>query len=179
MLKPVSVLLALTLMTPTTLAGGAGMPPMTAGMSTAQMSNNSDVLFMESATISNLTEIATSRLALQRSTNPAVRAFAQRMIAEHTMAQAELNRIASTRGIRLTDKPGPEQRLMANKLATLTGAAFDAMYKRVQVLGHQMTLDLIMAYRTIGRDQMALAYAAKMQPAVEMHLRDAMALPGQ
>lgn len=68
---------------------------------------------------------------------------------------------------------------MANKLATLTGAAFDAMYKRVQALGPYRTLDLIMAYRTIGRGQMALAYAAKMQPAVEMHLQDAMDLPGQ
>lgn len=95
---------------------------------------------MESATISNLTEIATSRLALQRSTNPAVRAFAQRMIVEHTMAQAELNRIASTRGVRLTDKPGPEQRLLAIKLATLTGPAFGTLDKRVQVLGHQLTL---------------------------------------
>ncbi|GGK38356.1 hypothetical protein GCM10008955_35330 [Deinococcus malanensis] len=179
MSKRLSLLLALTLFTPTTLAGGAGAPPMTAGMSTAQMTNNSDVLFMESATISNLSEIATSRLALQRSTNAAVRAYAQRMITEHTMAQAELNRVAAARGVRLTNKPGPEQRLLANKLATLTGPAFDTMYKRVQVMGHQMTLDLIMAYRTIGRDQMALSYAARMQPAVEMHLRDAMALPGQ
>lgn len=95
-------------MTPITLPGGDGMLPVTAGMSTAQMNNTSDMLFIESATITNLTEIATSRLTLQRSTDPAVPAVAQRMIAEYTMAQAELNQIASIRGIRLTDKPVPE-----------------------------------------------------------------------
>ncbi|MFC4638894.1 DUF4142 domain-containing protein [Deinococcus hohokamensis] len=176
MFNRVAVLTALTLLAPATLAGGAGMP-MTAGMSTAQMTNDSDVLFMEVATMSNLAEISTSRLALQRSSNAAVRAYAQRMITEHTKAQAELNQIAASKGVKLTDKPGADQRLQANKLSTLSGAAFDRMYKMVQVQGHQMTLDLIVMYRTIGRDQAALAYAAKMQPAVAMHLMDAKALP--
>lgn len=85
MLDRIAVLTALTLLAPATLAGGAGMP-MTSGMSTAQMANDSDVLFMESASISNLTEIATSRLALQRGSNAAVHAFAQHMITEHTRA---------------------------------------------------------------------------------------------
>lgn len=42
-----------------------------------------------------------------------------------------------------------------------------------------MTLDLIMAYRTIGRDRAALAYAAKMQLAVEIPLMAAKAIPVQ
>ena len=62
--------------------------------------------------------------------------------------------------------------------ATLSGAAFDAAYKHVQVNGHAMTLDLIQTYRTIGKDQQALAYAAKTQPAVANHLEEAKTLPG-
>ncbi|MBZ9712092.1 DUF4142 domain-containing protein [Deinococcus multiflagellatus] len=159
------------------LAGGAGMAPM-GPVSTAQVSNNTNVLFMEVAAMSNLTEIMTSQLALQKSSNAQVRAFAQHMIEAHTQAHRELLQLAAMKGVKLTDKPGADQRLQYNKLTTLSGAAFDAMYKKVQVQGHEMTLDLIKTYRTIGTDAQVLAYAAKMQPAVAMHLEEAKALPG-
>lgn len=51
------------------------------------------------------------------------------------------------------------------------------MYKKVQVQGHTMTLDLIKTYRTIGKDAQALAYAAKSEPVVAMHLEMAKKLP--
>ena len=152
---------------------------MTRGMLTAQMSNDTDVLFMETATMSNLAEIATSRLALQKSADPAIRAFAQMMISDHTKAQEELNALAAKRGVKLTDKPGADQRLQGNKLSTLAGAAFDAEYKKVQVAGHELTLNLIKTYRTFGKDAAVLAYAAKVQPVVAGHLEMAKTLPGE
>ena len=165
-------------------AGGAGAQaqqgnPMTSGVTTAQTTNNTDVLFMEVGTMSNLTEILTSQLALQKSQNAAVRAYAQRMIAEHTAAQNQLNAIAARKNVRITDKPGADQRLLFNKLSTLSGVAFDRMYVMVQVMGHDMTLKLIDNYLTIGRDPDGLAYARQIRPAVAMHLRDAQALQQQ
>ena len=128
--------------------------------------------------MSNLTEIQTSQLALQKSSNQSVRTYAQQMITEHTRAQAELNAIAAAKGVRLTNKPGADQRLQYNRLTTLSGAQFDAAYKNVQVGGHQMTLDLIETYRTVAKDRQAAAYAAKIQPVVARHLEEAKALPG-
>lgn len=165
-------------------AGGSGAPlaqgnPQTSGVTTADTSNNTDILAMEVSTMSNLTEILTSQLALQKSQNAAVRAYAQRMITEHTAAQQKLNAIASAKGVRLTDKPGADQRLQYNKLATLTGAEFDRMYIMVQVMGHDMTLKLVDTYLTIGRDPQGLAYAREMRPAIAMHLRDAQAIQQQ
>lgn len=160
----------------TALAGGAGAPPV-GPVSTAQVTNNTNVLFMEVATMSNLTEIRTSQLALQKSTNPQIRAFAQDMITMHTQAQQELRALAVSKGIVLADQPGADQRLQFNKLNTLSGAAFDMMYKVIQVNGHQMTLDLVKTYRTFGTDAQALAYAAKLEPIVTAHLAAAKALP--
>lgn len=170
---------ALSIALPAALAGGAEgqAAAQTSGQSTAQVSNDTDVLFMEVATMSNLTEINTSRLALQKSTNARVRAYAQEMITHHTQAQAELNALAAAKGVKLTDKPGADQRLQYNRLTTLSGAAFDAAYKNVQVGGHQMTLDLIETYRTVAKDQQAAAYAAKTQPVVARHLAEAKTLP--
>ena len=171
-----ALMFSLSLPIATTLAGGMEGMPM-GPVSTAQVSNDSDVLFMEVMTMSNLTEIMTSQLALKKSSNAEVRSFAQTMINHHTKAQAELSALAAKKGVRLTDKPGADQRLMYNKLSTLSGAAFDAMYKKVQVEGHAMTLDLIKTYRTIGKDAQALAYAAKSEPVVAMHLDMAKKLP--
>ncbi|WP_216324175.1 DUF4142 domain-containing protein [Deinococcus aestuarii] len=169
---------ALSLVIPAALAGGAEGQQPVGPVTTAQVSNDTDVLFMEVASMSNLTEITTSQLALQKSTNQNVRAYAQQMITEHTRAQAELRALANAKGVRIADKPGADQRLQYNRLTTLSGAAFDAAYKNVQVGGHQMTLDLIETYRSVGKDQQALAYAAKIQPAVARHLEEAKALPG-
>jgi len=167
--------LALCLAMPAAAAGGMQGPM--GPVSTAQVSNDSDVLFMEVMTMSNLTEILTSRLALQKSQNAEVRSFAQTMIDHHTRAQAELNTLAMKKGVRLADKPGADQRLQYNKLSTLSGGAFDTMYKKVQVDGHAMTLNLIKTYRTVGKDAGALAYAAKSEPVVAMHLDMAKKLP--
>lgn len=169
--------LSLSLALPTAAVAGGAAGPL-GPVSTAQVSNDTDVLFMEVATMSNLAEIQTSRLALQKSSNAQVRTFAQMMITMHTQAQAELNALAARKGIRLADQPGADQRLQYNRLTTLSGAAFDAAYKNVQVGGHQMTLDLIVTYRSVGRDAQALAYAAKLQPVVAGHLEQARALPG-
>lgn len=176
-MKKVLLTAALVLLPSFALAGGAGAAPM-GPVSTAQVTNNTNVLFMEVATMSNLTEVKTSQLALQKSTNPQVRAFAQQMITMHTQAQQELQALAASKGVVLADQPGADQRLQYNKLNTLSGAAFDAMYKMVQVAGHQMTLDLVKTYRSFGTDAQALAYAAKLQPVVTMHLEEAKALPG-
>lgn len=177
--KSAALLTTLVLLLPTASAGGAGPAVMMPGMSTAQTSNDTDVLFMETATMSNLAEIATSRLALQKSGDAKVRAFAQMMITEHTKAQGELNILAARKGVKLTDKPGADQRLQGNKLSTLSGAAFDAEYKKVQMAGHDMTLTLIKTYRSFGQDAEALAYAAKIQPIVAGHLEMTKGLPGK
>lgn len=177
--KSAVLLTTLALGLPVATAGGAGPAAMAPSMTTAQTSNDTDVLFMEAATMSNLAEIATSRLALQKSGNAAVRAYAQKMITEHTKAQNELNVLAARKGIRLTDKPGADQRLQGKKLSTLSGAAFDAEYKNVQVAGHDMTLMLIKAYRSFGQDADVLDYAAKTQPIVAGHLELAQALPSE
>jgi putative membrane protein len=177
LLRTSLLLASVSLLLPGAVAGGNDMGAMTAGMSTAQTTSNTDVLFMETATMSNLAEITTSRQALQKSGNTAVRDFAQKMITDHTRAQDELGVLAASKGVRLTDKPGADQRLLGNKLATLSGAAFDAEYKKVQVAGHQMTLNLIRTYLTFGRDAQVLAYAAKIEPVVAMHLQMAQALP--
>ncbi len=52
-----------------------------------------DSLFLQAATAGNAFEIETSKLALQKSNNAAIKAFAQRMIDDHTKAQQSVNNL--------------------------------------------------------------------------------------
>jgi predicted outer membrane protein len=60
------------------------------GTSTTQ---SVDSLFLQAATAGNAFEIETSRLALQKSNNNAIKTFAQRMIDDHTKAQQSVNNL--------------------------------------------------------------------------------------
>ena len=49
--------------------------------------------FLAMAAQSDENEIALSKLAVQRATNPAVKAFAEKMITEHTQMTASMKRL--------------------------------------------------------------------------------------
>lgn len=170
-----------TVLLVTTLAFSTLMPAF-AGGSEAQAqarpgainpdaTNDSAILFMDRGSMANLAEITTSQLALQKSQNADVRAYAQRMITDHTKAQNDLKARAAKKNVAIADKPGSDQRLMYNKLTTLAGNAFDMEYLKVQVMGHESTLALVDTYLSIGKDADALAYAKATRPVVAAHLQ--------
>ncbi len=65
---------------------GAALPVMALSMDQTGGSTR----FVRLATLGNHVEIEASQLALQRSSNPAVRAFAEAMIKDHAQAQNDL-----------------------------------------------------------------------------------------
>jgi len=130
--------------------------------------------YVAAAGASDLFELQSSQVALQKARNPDVRAFAQMMLDEHTRTSGDLMAAARKAGL---DPPPPA--LPADKTAQLAalqsaGAAeFDAMYMRAQVAGHQEALALHTGYAQ-GGDQAALrAAAAKTAPIVRSHLERA------
>src|SRR5688500_6306596 len=56
-------------------------------------------LFVTMAGVSNLFEIQSSEVALERSENSDVQAFAQRMIDDHTAATERLQQVATEQGL--------------------------------------------------------------------------------
>lgn len=70
---------------------------------TASGMSRADQKFIEKFTEANQREIALSQLALERATNPQVKAFAQKMVSDHSMAHTEFMSVASG-GSMTTDK---------------------------------------------------------------------------
>ena len=62
---------------------------------------NSDRSFITSAAVANLAEIDMAKLVGQKSTDPAVKDFANRMITDHTRASQKLATVAETDCVKL------------------------------------------------------------------------------
>ncbi|OZA91551.1 MAG: hypothetical protein B7X76_02120 [Azorhizobium sp. 39-67-5] len=128
--------------------------------------------FVETAAISGLFEIEASKLALDRSTDPQIRAFAQMMVVDHAKIAIALKRAASDANgdITLPTAVDAEHEALLKKLGTATGRDFDALYVQMQTTAHQQAVGLFGAFAKDG-DQTALkAFAADTLPVLQGHL---------
>ena len=128
----------------------------------------SDQQFVQDASQAGATEIAASKLALQRSNNPRIKQFAQQMIADHTKLARNLDVIASEKG--LGAPPGADAALLG-KLQTLQGADFDqAFVEQVAVGGHRKAVELFQKESQSGQNEQLKSAAAHALPVIKHHL---------
>lgn len=119
-------------------------------------------------------EVAASRLAQERATHAEVKAFAERMIADHGKANEELKALAATKNVALTDELQPVHKADLDTLATLEGAAFDQAYaQRVGVQSHMNAVTLFQQASADMQDAELKAFAERMLPALREHLDQA------
>ncbi|HEX8413893.1 MAG TPA: DUF4142 domain-containing protein [Sphingomicrobium sp.] len=133
--------------------------------------------YMSMAASSDMFEIESSRIALQRSQNPAVRNFAQMMIDHHTRTTSDL--MATAQRANLPPPPPtmlPPQRDALERVRA-AGPDFDSTYKREQIVGHQMALDLHRNYVAQGDLPPFRELASRTVPIIEEHLGRAQSLP--
>ncbi|UZK66667.1 DUF4142 domain-containing protein [Sphingomonas sp. M1-B02] len=120
---------------------------------------------------SDLYEIESSRLALQRAQSPAVRQFAQMMIDHHTMTTQQVMQAAQAAG--MTPPPPmlmPPQRAMLDELQPATGAAFDRMYLGQQRTAHGMAHALHRNYAQNGDTPQLRQTATAAVPIIQRHI---------
>lgn len=134
--------------------------------------------FVNKAATGDMFEIESSRIALERSRNAEVKAFAQMMVDAHTKTTQGLNDAIASSGLTLTPPTSlPEDK--AGALADLRSASaedFDKKYMDAQVDGHQAMLDLMTRYAQDGDNASLKAAAAATAPVVQQHLDKAKAL---
>jgi putative membrane protein len=135
-----------------------------------------DHAFIVNAGHANVAEIAAARLALNKSDDADVRAYARKMIADHTKAQAELKRLAKAWDTKVPNTPAPQQKREAAKLKALSGTTFDRTYIRRQVTDHRLALGVMLVEATGGKVSSLRAFANRTAPVVRMHLRMAQAM---
>lgn len=164
-----------------TSQGTAGAQPGSSGdRSAAKQAKlaRADTAFMKQAAENNHAEIASSQLATQKATDPAVKAFAQQMVADHGKTGQELAALASAKGVELPDGPSMMQKAKLKLLEGADGADFDRRYSETMGLAaHRDTVKLFQKASADARDAEVKAFATKTLPALQHHLEMAQKLP--
>lgn len=125
--------------------------------------------FVEEASAKGLAEIESSKLALEKTRNLEVRKFAQTMIEDHTKANQELKKIASTKKLDVSDDPELMSQAKAMILKVRDGESFDEAYANNQVMAHKETIELFEKAATV-KDAELKAFAQKTLPKLRHHL---------
>lgn len=151
-------------------------PPAVAELQAADSSISNDATYLHHAVDSDSYEVASSQLALQRSRNRQIRAFAQMMINHHTRSAAELARIHGSARPTLGQPQSEPKSQMLEKLRTSGGKAFEENYVQGQIAAHEEALSLHRTYASTGGNAQLRAFAARTAPLVESHLARARTL---
>src|SRR4030095_3783785 len=130
-----------------------------------------DSAFAMNGAQANMAEIALGRLASQKSKNPDVKRFVLKLIADHTNANTALRPIASKKNITLPTEVKPEQKETYDRLAKLWGAEVAREFMPLMVTNHQKSVAAYQAESTNGTDPELKAFAAKLLPTIQEHLR--------
>jgi putative membrane protein len=128
--------------------------------------------FVQEAATSDLFEIESSKLALQRADDP-TKAFAQQMINDHQKTSTELKGLVDGGKVQATLPTAmtSNQQDMLKKLQSLQGKDFTKQYHSDQQSAHEDAVDLFKRYGDEGENADLKAWAAKTRPALEHHLQ--------
>ena len=136
-----------------------------------------DKQFLGKAADAGSTEIAASKVAQSKSSNPEVKKFADAMLAEHAKVAEELKQLASSKQIEVSDQPGARHKVQIDKLSRLEGQPFDKEYAAsIGVAAHKDAVKLFTDASQQASDPDIKAFAAKTLPALQHHLEMATTL---
>lgn len=134
--------------------------------------------FVAKAAASDMFEIEAGRIALERSANAEVKAFARMMVDGHNKATADLKAAIAASGLMITPPatlPDDKSSALAD-LRAVDAAGFDRAYMSGQVDAHQATLNLMSRYAQDGDSPQIKGAAAAMLPTIQQHLDKARTL---
>ena len=129
-----------------------------------------DKTFATQAAQAGIAEVAAGELAGTKATNEDVKAFADKMVRDHSAANADLQDAAAKSSIVLPADVSIEQKAAAERLSTFIGAEFDHAYVEQMVKDHTDAVNLFRTEAAGGKDANLKAFAQKTLPTIEMHL---------
>jgi len=138
---------------------------------TANAGAGSDRTFVMNAAKGGLAEVELGRLAADKGSSDDVKKFGQRMVTDHSKANDELKSLAQQKNITLPTAIDAKDKALHDRLAKLSGAAFDRAYMQHMLADHRKDVNEFKHESTMGKDPDVKAWASKTLPTLEDHLK--------
>jgi putative membrane protein len=177
--------------------GGAGNDSTTTSGRSSSLSR-SDEKFIKDAAHGGWMEVQMGKLGLQKSQNDQVKQFSQKLIDDHSKANAELKQIAATKGVTLpdpdklagtgslTDSDRTQVREKSDadsdmhgemkKLQGLSGTEFDRAFAKMAVKDHEKDISEFEKASKKTQDTELKAWIDKTLPTLREHLTQSQSL---
>jgi putative membrane protein len=130
-----------------------------------------DKVFVEGALKGGMAEVQLGQLALQKSNNPEVKQFAQRMVDDHTKMGDQMKQIAQQVGVKVPDGPSKKDKQLMAKLQALNGDAFDKAYMKDMVKDHKNDLNDFKSEADNGSNPAVKNAASQGSQIISQHLQ--------
>lgn len=135
------------------------------------MATPSTSTFLASTAGANLFEIESSKVALTKTKNDKVKAFANQMVTDHTGAGAKFKQaVADAKLTPPAEKLDAKHQALLDDLKKKDGTAFDTAYIKAQTDGHTETVAMFEAYAKGGDNARMKQFANDMLPTLKTHL---------
>jgi putative membrane protein len=161
---------ALPLLLASAPAAFAADPPAKQATAPA-MATPSTSTFLTNTAVANLFEIESSKVALAKTKNDKIKAFANLMVTDHTGAGTKFKQAVTD--AKLTppaEKLDAKHQALLDDLKKKEGAAFDSAYVKAQHDGHVETVAMFEAYAKGGDNARMKQFANEMLPTLKAHL---------
>jgi len=129
--------------------------------------------FVKMVTVSDMFEVASSKLAQTNAADPKVKSFASKMVTDHTQTSSELKGMVTSGKVKV-ELPGAldsSHQSKLDKLKGLKGADFDKQYRSDQEATHKDAVSLFDRYSKGGDNADLKGFAGKTLPHLQEHLK--------
>ena len=143
---------------------------------TAAAATNSTDAFVTGLVTSGMYEIKAGEIAEKKAKDPAVKAFAKMMVADHTAMSKEADPAIKASGKPVPTELDERRKGLIDNLNAASPADFDGVYLSQQEAAHDEALTLLKGYAEGGDDAGLKTVATGAIPKVQAHLEKVKAL---
>lgn len=131
---------------------------------------SADMPFVRMSASANLMEIQLGQVAQNKATNPAVKQFGQRMVADHNQMQQQLLTTATSMGQNLTPTLNSQHQQEISRLQALSGQEFDRAYMTTMIRAHQQDVAEFQTRSRSASSSQIRSLATSSLPMLQQHL---------
>jgi putative membrane protein len=138
-----------------------------------------DEVFLMKAYCEGMAEVAKSKLACEKATQPAIKAFAEQMVKDHSECNNKIAEVARQKSIPLSSTPSAVHTVALTRLSKMSGSDFDKAYLMAQMCAHVEAIRLFEHESCKGECSEIKELATQAIPKLQGHAKEVFEIAGE